>query len=55
LEYKIVLDYSTSYQLLGEKRMHASLAQRFKMAPLDAHKLVKKMHAIFMEELISRA
>jgi hypothetical protein len=30
------------------------LAQRFKMAPLDAHKLVKKMHAMFMEEVISK-
>jgi len=30
------------------------LAQRFKMAPLAAHKLVKKMHAMFMEEVISK-
>jgi hypothetical protein len=54
LEYNIVLDYSTSYESLGEKRMHASPGATLQDGRLDAHKLVKKMHAIFMEELISR-
>jgi hypothetical protein len=54
MEYNIVLDYSASYQLLAGKECMHPLAQRFKMAPLDAHKLVNNLHAIFMKELISR-